>query len=170
MIIVIIGVAGSGKTTVGRMLADAMKCSFLEGDVLHSKENIEKMTRGIPLTDSDRVSWLTAIHARMLDFFARGQDLVVACSGLKQQYRQMLANGIPITWVYLKGSQTLIRSRLEHRTSHFMKAEMLASQFEALEEPHDALVADISAPPQVIVRQLLSQLSNTGRASADRSV
>jgi gluconokinase len=163
VIIVVMGVAGSGKTTVGRMLADAIKCSYLEGDLLHSKENIDKMTRGIPLTDSDRVTWLSAIHAQMLDFFVRGQDLIVACSALKQQYRRMLSNGIPITWVYLKGSPALIRARLKQRTGHFMKAEMLASQFEALEEPHDALVADISAPPQVIVQQLLSQLGSTGQ-------
>jgi gluconokinase len=164
MIIVVIGVAGSGKTTVGQMLADAMKCSFLEGDLLHSKKNIDKMTRGTPLTDSDRVSWLSAIHARILDFFARGQDLVVACSALKQHYRRMLSNGIPITWVYLKGSPALIRSRLKHRTGHFMKVEMLASQFEALEEPHDAIVADISVPPKAIVVQILSQLSSSGKS------
>jgi gluconokinase len=163
MIIVVMGVAGSGKTTVGKMLADAMECSFLEGDALHSKENIDKMTRGIPLTDSDRVSWLLAIHARILDFVARGQDLVVACSALKQQYRRMLANGIAISWVYLKGSPALIRFRLKDRAGHFMKPEMLASQFEALEEPQDALVADISASPQVIVKQVLSQLASTGQ-------
>jgi gluconokinase len=165
MIIVVIGVAGSGKTTVATMLAEAMKCSFLEGDLLHSKENIDKMTQGIPLTDADRVSWLLAIHARILDFFVRGQCLVVACSALKQQYRRVLTNGIPIVWVYLKGSPALIRSRLKQRTGHFMKPEMLASQFEALEEPQDALVADISAPLQVIVPQLLSQLSSTGQDS-----
>ncbi len=162
MMIVVIGVSGSGKTTVGEMLADAIKCSFLEGDLLHPKKNIDKMSRGIPLTDSDRGSWLSAIHARMLDFFARGQDLVVACSALKQQYRRMLSNGIPITWVYLKGSPALIGSRLMQRTGHFMKVEMLASQFEALEEPHDAIVADISSPPKVIVEQILSQLRCTG--------
>ena len=104
MIIVVIGVAGSGKTTVGTMLADAMKCPFLEGDSLHSKENIDKMSHGIPLTDADRAPWLAAIHARILDCFERGQDLVVGCSALKQRYRPVLAKGVPITWVYLKGS------------------------------------------------------------------
>ena len=116
MIIVVIGVAGSGKTTVGTMLAGAMKCPFLEGDSLHPQENIDKMSHGIPLTDSDRGPWLSAIHARMLDYFERGQDLIVGCSALKQEYRRVLAKGIPITWVYLKGSPALIRSRLRHRS------------------------------------------------------
>ena len=158
MIIVVIGVAGSGKTTVGTMLADAMNCPFLEGDSLHSKENIDKMSHGIPLTDADRAPWLAAIHARILDCFERGQDLVVGCSALKQAYRTVLAEGIPITWVYLKGSPALIRSRLKHRTGHFMKADMLASQFDALEEPSDALVVDVSEPPGAIVEQILAQL------------
>ena len=98
LIIVVIGVAGSGKTTIGTMLAAAMKCPFLEGDSLHPKENIDKMSHGIPLTDSDRGPWLSAIHGRMLDYFARGQDLIVGCSALKQSYRQVLAKGIPIIW------------------------------------------------------------------------
>ena len=169
MVIVVIGVAGSGKTTVGTMLAEAMKCPFLEGDSLHSKENIAKMSHGIPLTDSDRGPWLSAIHARILDSFERGQDLVVGCSALKQEYRRALAKGIPITWVYLKGSPALIRSRLKHRPSHFMKVDMLASQFEALEEPSDALVVDVSAPPSAIVEHILSQLRIPTRASFART-
>jgi gluconokinase len=158
MIIVLIGVAGSGKTTVGTMLADAMGCPFLDGDSLHSKENIEKMSQGVPLTDSDRGPWLSAIHARILDCFERGQDLVVGCSALKEQYRQVLAKGVPITWVYLKGSRALIRSRVRNRPGHFLKVSMLASQFDALEEPDDALVVDVSASPSVIAEQILTQL------------
>ena len=163
MVIVVIGVAGSGKTTVGTMLADAMKCAFVEGDTLHPKENIDKMSRGIPLTDSDRSPWLSAIHARILDYSERGQNVVVACSALKQVYRRAIAKGIPTIWVYLKGSPALIRSRLRHRSSHFMKADMLASQFEALEEPSDALVVDVSAPPSAIVEHILSQLPMRSR-------
>jgi gluconokinase len=158
MIIVLMGVAGSGKTTVGILLADAMGCSFLDGDSLHSKENIEKMSRGMPLTDSDRGPWLSAIHARILHSFERGHDLVVACSALKQQYRQVIAHGVPINWVYLRGSPTLIRSRIENRPGHFLKVGMLASQFVALEEPGDALVVDVAAPPHVIVEQIPSPL------------
>ena len=158
MIIVVMGVSGSGKTTIGTLLADALRCSFLEGDSLHSKENIEKMSHGIPLNDSDRAPWLAAIHARLLEFFTRRESLVVACSALEQQYREVLADGVPITWVYLKGSKELIRSRMKHRPKHFMKANMLDSQFEALEEPFDAIVVDISLPSSAIVAQILARL------------
>jgi len=162
MILVVMGVSGSGKTTIGTMLADAVHCSFLEGDSLHSKESIEKMSHGLPLTDSDRAPWLAAIRAYILKFFNRGEDLVIVCSALKQQYRDFLAEGVPITWVYLKGSEELIRSRLKHRLRHFMKADMLPSQFEVLEEPSDAIVAEISSPPSAIVAQILAQLQRTG--------
>jgi len=159
MIIVLVGVAGSGKTTVGSMLADAMGCPFLDGDALHSSENIAKMSRGIPLTDADRGPWLSAIHSRIVRAFERGEDLVVGCSALKRQYRRTLSEGVPITWVYLKGSPSLIRSRLRKRPGHFMKAGMLASQFEALEAPDSALIVDVSVPPRVVVKHILSQLS-----------
>src|SRR5580698_4297859 len=125
MIIVVMGVAGSGKTTVGTMLADAMKCPFLEGDALHSPGNVDKMSHGVPLTDADRAPWLSAIHARVVDACERGQSLVVGCSALKQQYRDVLAEGVPVTWVYLRGSLELIRARLKQRHGHFMRANML---------------------------------------------
>ena len=157
-IVVVLGVTGSGKTTVGTMLADAIHCAFLEGDSLHSAANVEKMSRGVPLTDADRAPWLAAIHARLLDSFTRGECLVVGCSALKESYRTVLAEGIPITWVYLKGPAALIRSRLQHRTGHYMKANMLASQFEALEEPSDALIVDVSQSPAAILEQILAEL------------
>jgi gluconokinase len=166
MIIIVMGVAGSGKTTVGTMLADAMKCPYLEGDSLHSPENIDKMSHGIPLTDSDRAPWLSEIHARIVHVFDRGQDLVVVCSALEQQYRRVLAEGVAITWVYLKGSAELIRSRLRQRPGHFMKDDMLASQLEALEEPSDALVVDISVAPRVIVDRILAELHIRRHGSA----
>lgn len=156
MIIVVMGVAGSGKTTVGTMLAEAMDCPFLDGDSLHPAANVEKMTRGIPLTDADRAPWLAAIHARLLEAFRNGRSLVVGCSALRQSYRAALAEGIAITWVYLKGSEALVRSRLRHRDGHYMKADMLASQFEALEEPSNAIVLDISNPPRELVEQVLT--------------
>ena len=163
-IVVVMGVAGSGKTTVGTMLADAMHCAFLEGDSLHPAANVEEMSHGIPLTDADRAPWLAAIHARLLEAVTSGRSLVVGCSALKQSYRTVLANGIPITWVYLKGSAALIRSRLQHRTGHYMKADMLASQFEALEEPSDALVVDVSQTPSAIVEQILAELHGPDHA------
>jgi gluconokinase len=162
VIVVVMGVAGSGKTTIGEMLADAIPCPFLEGDSLHSRANVEKMSRGVPLTDADRAPWLSAIHARMVDAFNRGESLVVGCSALKQSYRAILGDDVPVTWVYLKGSSELIQARMAHRTNHFMKANMVASQFAALEEPLDALVIDISQPPDAIVERILSELRTDG--------
>jgi gluconokinase len=170
MVIAVIGVSGSGKTTIGTLLADAMNCPFLEGDSLHSDENIDKMSHGIQLTDADRAPWIAAIHARVLDHFERGQDLVVACSALKQRYRTALGQGVPITWVYLKAASELIRSRLKQRSNHFMKADMLASQFDALEEPSDALVVDVSAAPGMIVERILSQLRMPHRAEVTETL
>ena len=158
MIIVIMGVAGAGKSTVGQLLAAELSCEFLDGDSLHPLANIEKMTRGIPLTDVDRAPWLAAIHARIVQSFQRGQSLVVACSALKQHYRETLADGVEITWVYLKGSEEVIRGRLQNREHHFMKAQMLASQFADLEEPRDAIIIDVGAEPTVAVQQILSAL------------
>jgi gluconokinase len=146
------------------MLADKMHCAFLEGDSLHPAANVEEMSHGIPLSDTDRAPWLAAIHARMLDAFRRGESLVVGCSALKQSYRTVLADDIPTTWIYLKGSEALIRSRLQHRTGHYMKANMLASQFEALEEPSDALVIDDSRPPSAIVEHILAALRGPAHA------
>jgi gluconokinase len=158
MIVVVMGVAGSGKTTIGIMLAEALGCPFLEGDALHPAANVEKMSRGIPLTDADRAPWLAAIREHILAALQKGQCLVVACSALKQQYRDFLSRGSHITWVYLKGTQELIASRIEHRRQHYMKPGMLPSQFADLEEPGDALVVDISPPPAVILQHLLPQL------------
>jgi len=171
MIIVVMGVAGSGKTTVGTRLARALNCTFLEGDALHSRANVEKMSHGIPLTDADRAPWLAAIHSQMLEAFTQGRNLVVACSALKQAYRTTLAKGLPITWIYLRGSAELIRSRLQHRTSHFMKATMLASQFDTLEEPEpsDAVVVDISQQPDTIVEHILSALRGSGHVATSTS-
>ena len=152
------GVAGSGKTTVGTLLAQALNCSFVEGDALHPAANIEKMSRGIPLDDADREPWLAAIHARIVAAEQRGECLVVACSALKQQYRDFLNRGTHIVWVYLKGAGELIAARIAHRHQHYMKAGMLPSQFADLEEPGDALVVDISLPPQEILQQLLPVL------------
>ena len=158
MIVVVMGVAGSGKTTIGKMLADAIPCAFLEGDSLHARASVEKMSRGIALTDADRAPWLAAIHAHMADVYTRGGSVVVGCSALKQSYRAILADGLPVTWVYLKGDPDLIQSRMLGRAGHFMKANMLASQFEALEEPSDALIVDVSQPPEKIVERILSTL------------
>ena len=168
MIVVIMGVAGSGKTTVGQLLATELNFGFLDGDSLHPSENIEKMTHGIPLTDADRAPWLAAIHVRILESFGRGEGLVVACSALKQRYRDTLNTGAAITWVYLKGCEALIRERLQHRQHHFMRPQMLASQFADLEEPTDAIVIDNAVEPAVAVRQIVSALPGA-KASNSKS-
>ena len=163
MIIVLMGVAGSGKTTVGPRLAERLGCPFLDGDALHPPANVAKMAAGIALTDADRLPWLAAIHARVLDAFRSGDSLVVACSALKASYRAVLYEGVPVAWVYLKGAEQLIEARLERRTGHFMKPGMLASQFDALEEPSDALVMDISRPPDAVVDGILAKLGGPAR-------
>lgn len=158
MIVIVIGVSGSGKSTVGTRLALAMDCQFLEGDTLHSAANIDKMGRGIPLNDDDRRPWLSKIRTRIVQASRRGVNLVIACSALKQAYRETLERGMAVTWVYLKGSQALFRSRLQQRTAHFMKADMLASQFDALQEPSNAIVVDAEDSPDEIVERILRQL------------
>jgi gluconokinase len=163
-IILIMGVAGAGKNTVGQLLAAELHCAFLDGDLLHPRGNIEKMTQGIPLTDADRAPWLAAVHASILESFQCGQSLVVACSALKQRYRDVLDSGVGITWVYLRGSYEVIHERMEHREHHFMKVQMLASQFTELEEPANAIVIDINVEPSVAVSQILSALPVQAKA------
>ena len=158
MIIVLMGVAGSGKTRVGTLLAEALRCQFLDADSLHVPGNIERMAAGIPLTDADRAPWLAAIHERMAAAFARGDSLVVACSALKESYRAILAADLDVTWVYLQGPEAVIRERLRSREGHFLKAGMLVSQLEALEEPRDAIVADITLSPAEIVQRILAEI------------
>ncbi len=158
MIIVVMGVAGAGKSTIGQLLASELRCEFLDGDSLHPPANIQKMTMGIPLTDTDRAPWLAAVHAHIVESFERAQNLVVACSALKQSYRDTLADGVSITWVYLKGSEEVIRARLLERQHHFFKAQMLASQFADLEEPANAIVIDVEIAPSVAVRQIVDAL------------
>ena len=158
MIVVVMGVSGSGKSTIGTALAGALGWRCLDADSLHSEASIEAMKHGIPLTDETRAPWLAAVHARLRESAARGEDLVAACSALKEKYRRTLSEGVPVTWVYLKGSPALIRKRLEARSDHYMKAGMLESQFAALEEPEDAIVVDVSQPPPAIVKDILTGL------------
>jgi 6-phosphogluconolactonase len=158
MIVAVMGVAGSGKTTVGTMLADALHCPFVDGDSLHSDANIQAMENGRPLTDADRAPWLATIRARLLDAMHRGDSLVVACSALKQSYRDVLGRDIPIVWVFLKGEANLIRDRLDRRTGHFMKSDLLASQLAELEEPSEAIVMHVAGSPDAIVTGILAAL------------
>lgn len=156
MIIVLMGVAGSGKTTVGRSLARALGCPFYDSDDFHSVEAKEKMAKGIGLTDADRQPWLAELVRRMKVWDTESPQTVLACSALKQSYRDQLAQGASLEWVYLKGSPDLIYQRLEERQGHYASTALLESQFEALEEPRKALVLDISESSENLVFSLLA--------------
>jgi gluconokinase len=159
MLVLVMGVAGSGKTLIGSMLAQALGSKFADADEFHPAANIEKMSRGIPLTDADREPWLRAIQQALCKWSAAGEDAVLTCSALKQSYRDQLSRDCDVQIVYLKGHFDLIHSRIAQRTGHFMKPEMLASQFADLEEPTDAIVVDVSLPPEEIVRQIVARLA-----------
>jgi gluconokinase len=146
------GVSGSGKTTIGTALARELGWRFVDGDELHPAANVGKMAQGIPLNDADRQPWLSAIRTLIQDYEAKRQDLIVACSALKQDYRNSLNSGTHIRWVFLTGSRQLIRERLTQRAHHFMKSALLDSQLETLETPRDALIVNVAPPIDVVVR------------------
>ena len=153
------GVAGSGKTTIGVALAKALHWSFADADEFHPPANVAKMSAGIPLNDEDRAPWLQAIRQHIEKTLREGNSAVITCSALKQAYRDMLmVEPQRTTLIYLKGSRDLLQSRISHREGHFMKPEMLDSQLETLEEPKDALVVDIRHTPQEIVAEIRAKL------------
>lgn len=160
MIIVLMGVSGSGKTTVGKTLARQLSWTFVDADDFHPAANVEKMHRGEPLTDEDRRPWLAAIHQRLLEAAHRSENVVLACSALKHAYRDYLQHEEPdrIYFVYLSGSEELIRQRLAGRTGHFMNPGLLHSQFETLEPPENAVVVDIAPPPDEIAADIRRKL------------
>ncbi|TMG82078.1 MAG: gluconokinase [Betaproteobacteria bacterium] len=159
----IVGVCGCGKTTIGRALAQELGWRFLDGDDFHPETNVTKMASGIPLTDDDRWPWFDRIVAEMRRVSAAGEHAVVACSALKQAYRDRLAAGGDVRVVYLKGDAATIEPRLARRAGHFMPASLLPSQFATLEEPTGAIVVDIREPIAVqvaaITRALREQLA-----------
>ena len=158
MIVVLMGVCGSGKTTIGRALAAALDWPFLDADTLHPQANVVKMAGGIPLTDEDRWPWYDRIAAEIRRYAAAGKHVVIACSALKQVYRDRLAKGGPVRFVYLKGDAATIGPRLAGRTGHFMPASLLASQFATLEEPADAIVVDTVQPVEAQVATITRAL------------
>jgi len=174
MILVVMGVTGSGKSTVAELLAKRLGWAFLEADQFHSSANKEKMHRGIALTDTDRIPWLEAIHAELQAKHDARVSVVVACSALKEDYRRRLGQGLDLRFVYLRGSPELIQARLRERVGHFAGAAILADQFNSLEEPQNAIVVDIAAPPGEIVATILAKidpaqsLSIVGRAILKR--
>jgi gluconokinase len=161
MVIVLMGVSGSGKTTVGTRLAETLDWTFADADDFHPDANVEKMSRGEPLTDDDRRPWLRAIRAFIQTRLADDEPAVVTCSALKASYRALLFDGVDgAELVYLRGSYDLIRERMEVRTDHFFDAELLDSQFEALEppSPDEALIVDVDASPEAIVDAIRRRL------------
>ncbi len=159
MIIVVFGVTASGKTTVGRLLAERLGWKFYDGDDFHSPGNVEKMSRGSPLNDEDRKPWLEAIRGLMQSAIARGEDAVIACSALKQSYRRILRVNNEVVFVYLHASIDLVRDRLKSRTGHFMHPALLQSQFDALEAPRQALEIDAALELDEIVQTVRNRLS-----------
>jgi gluconokinase len=175
-IIIMMGVAGSGKTTIGALLAHELGWEFYDGDDFHSESNRAKMSQNIPLTDEDRAEWLLSLRKLIEENIRFEHSIVLACSALKNSYRDILSSKEEVTsgrvsvrarkpsallnhqpsqrhilYIYLRGTYEQIEARLRERTGHFMSAEMLASQFDILEEPQDALIIDITHTPQEII-------------------
>ena len=160
--IVIMGVSGCGKTTIGIQLAKQLDLPYFDADDFHSASNIDKMKHGIPLNDEDRMPWLTLLANNIPTWDAQG-GAVLSCSALKESYRKLLASkSNTITWVYLKGSFELIQSRLEHREGHYMKSGLLQSQFDALEEPNYGIHISIENTPELIISKIISKLKAHG--------
>lgn len=160
MVIVLMGVSGSGKTTIGKILAEKLGWTFVEGDDFHTPGNVAKMKSGTPLTDADRGPWLTDLRERVDAACVRVDNTVVACSALKEKYREFLEEHDPdcVQYVYLHGSEELIKKRLEARKGHFMNPELLHSQFEALEPPANAIRVDVGGTPEETAEQIRREL------------
>jgi gluconokinase len=154
--LVVMGVSGSGKTSLGRALAERLVWDFYDADDFHPKSNIAKMAAGTPLTDADRAPWLAALHELIAAQLAAGQMGVLACSALKEAYRRLLwAGDERLRYIHLRGSFELIQARMATRPGHYMRPGMLRSQFETLEEPSDALTLDVNLPVEELVERLV---------------
>ena len=159
MVLVLMGPMGCGKTAIGKMLAKKLGWPFHDADDFHPKENVEKMRAGIALTDEDRKLWLEKLRAHIQRWLKHGQNTILACSALKQAYRNILGvNQNTMRAVYLKGSYSLLRKRIEGRQHPYMDKNLLRSQCDTLEEPKDGIVVDISAAPETIVEAITKNL------------
>ncbi len=160
MIVLVMGVSGTGKSTIGRALASTLEADFLEADAFHSAANVAKMTSGVPLDDSDRWPWLDAIGRALDQAVMEGKRVVLACSALKQAYRDRLLKdgGRTGFTVFLKGEPDLIAARMSGRSGHYMPPTLLPSQLATLEPPTDAIVIDIAEGPEEILREILASL------------
>ena len=161
MTVVIMGVCGCGKTTIGRALANELGWDFLDADEYHPESNVAKMAAGVALTDDDRWPWLDRLNRELRALHAGGRHAILACSALRQAYRDRLSMAGDVKWVYLKGDVATIEPRLASRRGHFMPPSLLASQFAALEEPAAAIVVDIRQSIADQVAQIASGLRAT---------
>ncbi len=162
--ILVMGVAGCGKTSVGKELASRLSWKFFDADDFHSPENIAKMRSGMPLSDADRAAWLEDLHTLVADQIKEHKPAVLACSALKEKYREILLRDCQdVLIIYLKGSYELIWARMKSRFDHYMKPNMLQSQFDTLEEPTDALVISIASPVDEIVTNIIEKINSNLR-------
>ena len=160
--VILMGVAGSGKTAVGIRVAQKLDWIFLDADDFHPATNIEKMKHAIPLTDQDRAPWLQRLRDELQRQTAEGRSVLLACSALKESYRQVLRDGVrPPSFVYLDVDPETIRDRLQHRTAHFFPKELMKSQFADLEKPKDALIVDARKSLDEVVEQVLHILETS---------
>jgi carbohydrate kinase (thermoresistant glucokinase family) len=174
VVVVVMGVSGSGKTTVSALLSAALGCQFQEGDDLHPVENVEKMRGGTPLTDADRMPWLHKIAEEIDSWRARGESGVLTCSALKRSYRDIIIGDRPdVTLVYLRGSYDLIRRRMAARHEHFMPVALLDSQFATLQEPtsdEHPIIVDVGSRPAEVATEIVRQLEERhGNSSGIKS-
>jgi gluconokinase len=159
VVIILMGVPGAGKTTVGQLLASQLNWEFADADDYHSATNVEKMRQGIPLTDADRAPWLETLRALVATWIAAGKNAVLACSALKRAYREELQIAPEVQFVFLKGTPQLLRQRLHARQGHYMTEQMLDSQLATLEEPKHAVAIDVDRPPAEIVKEIQARLA-----------
>jgi gluconokinase len=154
VIVVVMGVSGSGKSTVGALLAERLGCEFLDADEFHPPDNVAKMAAGAPLNDADRAPWLQRLNAEL----RKRKDVVMACSALKESYRRTLAQGVDCRFVHLRGPIELIRARMQERRHRYMPASLLESQFATLEPPADAIAVDIADTRERCVERIRAAL------------
>jgi gluconokinase len=169
MILILMGVSGIGKTTIGKLLSTRTGWKFEDGDDYHSQENRQKMAAGIPLSDADRTPWLTILHERMAQYFQQGRSTIFACSALKRQYRERLAEGFAeneLCFVYLYAPPAVIRERIHSRDHAYMNPELLDSQMATLEEPSAAWPVSVAGSPEQSVNEILARLKEAGQLAA----